>query len=165
MRSKAGKRIYKRIAPEKWVVREIPDQRIVSDQLWASAQARTEIAKQIYGEIGSKGGMRGRSASSPYLFSELLKCSECGANITIVSGRWRGRENVVYGCPQNAYRGDTVCKNNVRVFRRPSKKSCSVVCKFRSCAPKRSSTFSTISRMLLSLPKMLSGANAFELRG
>jgi site-specific DNA recombinase len=62
--------------------------------------------------------MRGRSASSPYLFSGLLKCSECGANITIVSGRWRGRCDVVYGCPQNAYRGDTVCKNSVRVFRR-----------------------------------------------
>lgn len=54
VRSKSGKRIYKRIAPEKWVVREVPDQRIVSDQLWASAQARTEIVKQIYGEIGSK---------------------------------------------------------------------------------------------------------------
>lgn len=65
--------------------------------------------------------MRGRSASSPYLFSGLLKCSECGANITIVSGRWRGRGDVVYGCPQNAYRGDTVCKNNLRVFHRPSR--------------------------------------------
>lgn len=28
-----------------------------------------------------------------------------------------GRGDVVYGCPQNAYRGETVCKNNVRVFR------------------------------------------------
>jgi site-specific DNA recombinase len=46
-----------------------------------------------------------------------LKCSECGANITIVSGRWRGRDDVVYGCPQNAFRGETVCKNNLRVFR------------------------------------------------
>lgn len=27
-----------------------------------------------------------------------------------------GRGDVVYGCPQNAYRGETVCKNNVRVF-------------------------------------------------
>lgn len=80
-------------------------------------QGRIETVKQVYGEIGSKGGMRGRSASSPYLFSGLLKCSECGANITVVSGRWRGRGDVVYGCPQNAYRGDTVCKNNLRVFR------------------------------------------------
>jgi site-specific DNA recombinase len=81
-------------------------------------QARVETVKQIYGEIGSKGGMRGRSASSPYVFSGLMKCSECGANITVVSGRWRGRSDVVYGCPQNTFRGETVCGNNVRVFRR-----------------------------------------------
>lgn len=117
VRSKSGKRIYKRMASEKWVVREDQEQRIVSEELWASVQARIETVKQVYGEIGRKGGMRGRSASSPYLFSGLLKCSECGANITIVSGRWRGRGDVVYGCPQNAYRGETVCKNNVRVFR------------------------------------------------
>jgi hypothetical protein len=39
--------------------------------------------------------MQGRAVSSPYLFSGLLKCSECGANIGIVSGRWRGRNDVV----------------------------------------------------------------------
>jgi site-specific DNA recombinase len=117
VRSKSGKRIYKRTAPDKWVVREIPEQRIVSEELWASVQTRIETVKQVYGEIGRKGGMQGRSVSSPYLFSGLLKCSECGANISIVSGRWRGRSDVVYGCPQNSYRGDTICKNSVRVFR------------------------------------------------
>ena len=104
--------------PDKWVVREAPDQRIVSEELWASVQARIETVRRVYGEIGSKGGMQGRSASSPYVFSGLLKCSECGANIAIVSGRWRGRDDVVYGCPQNAFRGETVCKNNLRVFRK-----------------------------------------------
>jgi len=48
----------------------------------------------------------------------LLKCSECGANISIVSGRWRGRSDVVYGCPQNTFRGASVCTKSVRVFRR-----------------------------------------------
>jgi len=47
----------------------------------------------------------------------LLKCSVCSANISIVSGKWRGRSDVVYGCPQNAYRGETVCTNSVRIFR------------------------------------------------
>ena len=49
--------------------------------------------------------MQGRSVNSPYLFSRLLKCSEYGANINIVSGRWRGRNDVVYGCPHNTFRG------------------------------------------------------------
>jgi site-specific DNA recombinase len=117
VRSKSGKRIYKRTAPEKWIVREIQEQRIVTDELWDAVEARIETVKQLYGAIGSKGGMRGRAASSPYLFSGLLKCSECGANISIVSGRWRGRGDVVYGCPQNTYRGEAVCKNGTRVFR------------------------------------------------
>src|ERR1700747_2839799 len=68
VRSKSGKRIYKRMTPEKWVVRERPEQRIVSEELWASVQARIETVKQVFGEIGRKGGMQGRSASSPYLF-------------------------------------------------------------------------------------------------
>jgi site-specific DNA recombinase len=119
LRSKSGKRIYKRTAADKWIVREIPEQRIVSDELWRAVEARIETVKALYGQIGSKGGMRGRSASSPYLFSGLLKCSQCGANISIVSGRWRGRGDVVYGCPQNTYRGEAVCKNNTRVFRQP----------------------------------------------
>ena len=118
VRSKAGKRIYKRTTSDKWVVREIPEQRIVSENLWNSVQARIETVKQVYGEIGRKGGMQGRSVSSPYLFSGLLKCAVCGANISIVSGKWRGRGDVVYGCPQNSYRGETVCSNDVRIFRK-----------------------------------------------
>ena len=55
------------------MVREAPEQRIVFEELWASVQARIETVKQVYGEIGSKGGMRGRSASSPYLFSGFSK--------------------------------------------------------------------------------------------
>jgi site-specific DNA recombinase len=118
IRSKTGKRVYRRTDKDKWVVRELPEQRIVTDELWAAVQRRIGTVKQLYGEIGRKGGMRGRSASSPYLFSGLLKCSECGANISIVSGRWRGRDDVLYGCPQNALRGPSICSNSVRVFRR-----------------------------------------------
>src|SRR6202047_4659416 len=117
VRAKAGKRIYKRTTPDKRVVREIPEQRIVSEELWNAVPARIETVKQLYGEIGRKGGMQGRAVSSPYLFSGLLKCSECGANIGIVSGRWRGRNDVVYGCPQNTFRGSSVCTNSVWVFR------------------------------------------------
>jgi site-specific DNA recombinase len=118
VRSRSGKRIYKRTAADKWIVREIPEQRIVSEELWNSVQARIRTVKQLYGEIGKKGGMQGRSVSSPYLFSGLLKCSECGANISIVSGRWRGRSDVLYGCPQNTFRGAVVCPNGMRIFRR-----------------------------------------------
>lgn len=49
-------------------MREIPEQRIVSEELWAAVQARIETVKQVYGEIGSKGGMQGRSVNSLYLW-------------------------------------------------------------------------------------------------
>lgn len=39
------------------------------------------------------------------------------ANISIVSGRWRGRQDVVYGCPLNAFRGYKICSNSVRINR------------------------------------------------
>jgi hypothetical protein len=100
----------------------------VSEELWNSVQARIEIVKRVYGEIGRKGGMLGRAANSPYLFSGLLKCSECGANVSIVSGRRRGRSDVVYGCPQNTFRGASVCTNSVRVY---SKIDCWTVCTSR----------------------------------
>jgi hypothetical protein len=58
---------------------QIPEQRVLSEELWNAVEARIETVKQIYGEIGRKGGMQGRSVSSPYVFSGLLKCSECGA--------------------------------------------------------------------------------------
>jgi hypothetical protein len=55
-------------------------------------------------------GLLARSATSPYLFSGLLVCSECGAKITIVSGSSRkGRAS--YGCSRNYSRG--TCSNDL----------------------------------------------------
>lgn len=55
------------------------------------------------------------SMNSPYLFSGLLKCSECGANITVLWGKGRNKTSAAYGCPMNFNRGETVCKNTVRI--------------------------------------------------
>jgi site-specific DNA recombinase len=64
VRSKTGKRIYKRTTPDKWVVREIPDQRIISEEAWCAVQACIETVKHLYCEIGRKGGMQGRIGRS-----------------------------------------------------------------------------------------------------
>jgi hypothetical protein len=52
----------------KWIVREIPEQRIVSDELWRAVEARIETVEELYGQIGSKGGMRGRSKLALFVF-------------------------------------------------------------------------------------------------
>jgi len=142
VRANSGKRIYKRTPPDKWVVRELAEQWIVSEDLWKSVQNRIERVKQIYGEIGRKGGMQGRSVSSPYLFSGLLKCSECGANISIVSGRWRGRSDVVYGCPQNRFRGASFARTAFAYLDVCWKVGCRTGYKNKSCVRKLWNTFS-----------------------
>ncbi len=65
---------------------------------------------------GSRAGLlRGRTASSRYLFSGLLKCGICGASLTIVTGRGRARRAGYYGCPVHTQRG--VCSNSLRIRR------------------------------------------------
>jgi len=57
----------------------------VSEELWDRVQARLNF----FGAKPSQGRRRGllaRSLTSPYLFSGLLKCSECGANLIVATG-------------------------------------------------------------------------------
>jgi len=110
-----GKRIYRRKAVSKWRRVEVPEQRIVSENLWNRTQERIHLVRELYGV--ADGMPRGRAAASPYLFTGLLECSECGGSITIVSGRCRNRADSRYGCSAHARRGNTVCKNGLLVRR------------------------------------------------
>jgi Recombinase zinc beta ribbon domain len=77
--------------------------------------ARLRLVRDLYGVADGK--RRGRAAASPYLFTGLLECAECGGSVTIVSGRCRMREDSRYGCSMHAQRGDSVCKNSLLVRR------------------------------------------------
>ncbi len=115
-----GKRVYRRRAETEWVKVEAPEQRIVSEQLWQQAQGRIEQVKRLYGFDGPErkaGLLRSRAVGSQYLFSGLLKCGVCRANITIVAGRGRNHTSASYGCPMNALRGESVCSNSLRIRR------------------------------------------------
>ena len=115
IRSPKGTRIYQRRPPSEWRRTEIPGQRIISEELWNSAHERLRLVQELYGV--REGKRRGRAAASPYLFTGLLVCSECGGSITIVSGRCRKRADSRYGCSMHAQRGDSVCKNGLLVRR------------------------------------------------
>ncbi len=110
-----GKRIYRRRPSSEWRRVEIPEQRIVSEESWNRTHERLTLVQELYGV--REGKRRGRAAASPYLFTGLLVCSECGGSITIVSGRCRKREDSRYGCSRHAQRGDSVCKNALLVRR------------------------------------------------
>jgi site-specific DNA recombinase len=112
---KTGRRVFRTREGSKPIEgAPAPHLRIISDELWKRVQDRIELVKGVFGDQGRKGGLlRARAASSPYLFSGLLKCGLCGANIVIVSGRGRNHGTAHYGCPMYALRG--TCKNSLRV--------------------------------------------------
>jgi site-specific DNA recombinase len=111
-----GRRIQRRRPEAEWVRVEMPEQRIVPESLWRAVQERLAFVNRVYGAQGRKGGlMNSRAASSPYIFSGLLKCDVCGANFTIVSGKGKHHATADYGCPAFAFRG--TCKNARRISR------------------------------------------------
>ena len=115
VRSPKGTRVYQHRPQSEWRSMEIPEQRIVSEELWNRSHRRLRLVQDLYGI--REGKRRGRAAASPYLFTGLLECSECGGSITIVSGRCRKREDSRYGCSMHAQRGDSVCRNNLLIRR------------------------------------------------
>jgi site-specific DNA recombinase len=111
-----GKRVYRRKLESEWRRREIPEQRIVSEELWTRTHDRLKLVQELYGV--REGKRRGRAAASPYLFTGLLECSECGGSITIVSGHCKKRVDSRYGCSRHAQRGNAICRNNLLIRQR-----------------------------------------------
>jgi site-specific DNA recombinase len=110
-----GKRVYRPRPESEWTVFDTPQLRIVSDELFVAAGRRFEKVKRLYGRAGneSKGLIVGPRR---YLFSGLLKCSECGGSITLVSGRGRNGADR-YGCSLHHQRGNSICTNSLLVRR------------------------------------------------
>jgi site-specific DNA recombinase len=72
-----GKRIARPNPEHEWVTKEVPELRIIEDDLWEQVQAR----KQRY---SSRWGNKRQSRKR--LFSGLLKCGCCGGGMTISRG-------------------------------------------------------------------------------
>jgi site-specific DNA recombinase len=116
--TESGRKLARARAQKEWVMQDVPEQRIIADELWNAVQVRQELVKRVYEAAGKRAGLLRSSAMNvPYLFSGLLRCKVCGANLQIVSGRGRNHQSQTYGCPMNFHRGDSVCSNRVRVRR------------------------------------------------
>lgn len=116
---KTGRRVFRVREGEQPIhAADAPHLRIVSDELWNAVRARQELVKRVYEDAGKRAGLlRSSAMNSPYLFSGLLRCKDCGANLQIVAGRGRNHSTQTYGCPMNFHRGDSVCSNQLRVRR------------------------------------------------
>jgi site-specific DNA recombinase len=79
-----GKRVS-RLNPEaEWMRKEVPQLRILSDELWADAKERQEVGRHAARTAGNPVGAR----RPQYLFSGLTKCGVCGAGF-IMTGKHR----------------------------------------------------------------------------
>ncbi len=96
-----------RMNPEgDWVVEEVPNLRIIDDDLWHSVKARQTATR---GLICAPLGSRPERARRPrYLFSGLLSCGCCGGGYTLV-GKTR------YGCASARNKG--TCDNRRSIDR------------------------------------------------
>jgi DNA invertase Pin-like site-specific DNA recombinase len=107
-----GKTEQRPRAESEWVRVEIPELRIVSDELWRAVREQNRRVREKHG--GKRlGGMNRTKTSRLYLFSGLLECGLCGASVVIIGGK---PPNARYGCPNHRYRG--VCKNSVTIPQR-----------------------------------------------
>jgi site-specific DNA recombinase len=95
-----------------WMRVEVPEWRIVSEDLWERVQSRISFVNGRFGSYMTVGGQSRTERSRQYLFSGFLACGLCGSNMVIVSGNGK-RGYVKYGCPSHRYRG--VCSNSVMI--------------------------------------------------
>ncbi len=106
-----GKRTRKANDESVWVVKEVPELRIVPADVWAKVKARQQAIFDKSKLKQAAAGEQARSGAGPkYLLSGLLKCAECGSNYVIVD-RYR------YGCAKHKDRGAAACANGLKVDR------------------------------------------------
>jgi site-specific DNA recombinase len=102
-----GKR-QSRINPrEEWVIVDVPDLRIIDDDLWARVKDRQSDLAFDDGKQHSGAALNDRHRRR-HLLSGLIKCGRCGANYTIVA-------KDTYGCATHKTKG--TCTNSHRIKR------------------------------------------------
>ena len=101
-----GKRVARLNPEDQWIVQEVPDLRVIDDDLWSKAKARQAEIRSRY----VKGDDNGLTAvrRTRYLFSGLIKCADCGGGYSIV---YRD----LFGCSTVKNKG--ACSNHVRINR------------------------------------------------
>ncbi len=102
-----GKRLARLNPPSEWITKDVPELRIVDDELWQAAKARQTSVHRKWSS--AKEERRFNQFRRPkYLFSGLTKCGECGAGFIVYS-----REHL--GCFGARDRGS--CTNRLTIRR------------------------------------------------
>jgi len=92
--------------PEEWVIKDVPDLRIIPQDLWERVKLRQKDTRSA---VISEGIVRPERAKRPsYLFSGIVKCGACGGGYTLVGKTY-------YGCANARNKG--TCDNKLTIRR------------------------------------------------
>ena len=108
-----NKRRRKMRAQTEWRRIQHPELAVVPVELWDKVQRRLQSFDGLHREQ-SRPGLLPRPATSPYLFSGILRCGQCGGNLIIATGGGTHR-HPKYVCTNYFNRG--VCGNDLYIRR------------------------------------------------
>ena len=92
-----------------WYVHERPELRIISDEDFDLVQKKLSERQEQY-----KNDNPGNRYSGRHIFSNLIKCGECGKSFTARVYKWKNTY-VRYRCAMHSNGGYAVCTNNVTI--------------------------------------------------
>ena len=102
-----GKRVS-RLNPESdWIVQQVPELRIVEDELWSRVKDKQKAVRVARKPL-QDGNALGARKRPPYLFSGLIKCGVCGGGCSMISATH-------YGCSTARNKG--TCDNRSAIKR------------------------------------------------
>ncbi len=98
---------------------ELPECRIVSDELWEAAHAALDRRASVFAPqiraLSEAEPLPQLTPPSPYLLSGLTRCTPCGGPIIAMSRHHGRRRGHFYGCAHNSKRGPAICSNNLHL--------------------------------------------------
>ncbi len=98
-----GRRVTRLNNENEWVKQDVPELRIIPQELWDCAKARQKI-------LDHKTGSLGRKKRPQYLLSGLLECGCCGGGFSKIN-------DTRYGCSTARNKGESVCNNKKTIKR------------------------------------------------
>ncbi|MGY0794201.1 recombinase family protein [Azospirillum argentinense] len=106
----SGKRVSRLNAPDQWVVQEVPELRIVGQELWNRVKARqAQMTNDVRGAAGGPQEFWDRRRPR-FLLSGLIRCGCCGGGYSKISAN-------LFGCSAARNKGPTACGNRMNIRR------------------------------------------------
>ena len=103
-----SKRCVEMRPQSEWTVSEVPELRIIEQELWARVQHRLMTNRERATEQMT--AKRGKPHVSRYLLSGLLQCGSCNSNFIMANA-------LAYRCSSHTHGGQHCCSNNLMVRR------------------------------------------------